>query len=397
MEPKPAALRWVQILGPALSALMLTWTLASRNLFLDRLRFAATTIGVVFSVVLIMVQLGLYVGFGQVVTTMIDHAAADLWVVAKGTKSFEDLTPLESNVQSRVKEVEGVATVVPVMIGFSEWRLPDGAMTPVFVVGSDLKPGDLIPWNIVQGTLHDLEGRDAIAIDRFYFDRLGVSRLGEKFEIGHQPARVAAVTEGIRSFTTTPYVFTDMERARRYTRMPPNLMSHFMVRLRPGADRDATQKTIESKVAGVEVLTPEQFSRQSRSFWLFGTGAGAALLGGAILGFIVGAVIVAQTLYSSTMDHLIEFATLRAMGSSRLYIYRVIIIQACLSAFIGFVVAGTVFIIVVFCTRETALPIVMTPLWALGILALTIAMCVGAATTAIVRVVRIDPVVAFSQ
>ncbi len=51
-------------------------------------------------------------------------------------------------------------------------------------------------------------------------------------------------------------------------------------------------------------------------YWLFGTGAGVALLGGALLGLIIGTVVVAQTLYSSTKDHLTEFATLRALGSS---------------------------------------------------------------------------------
>jgi len=58
--------------------LSLVWTLASRNLFQDRLRFAATLIDIVFSVVLVMVQMGLYFGFGRMVTTMVDHAAADL-------------------------------------------------------------------------------------------------------------------------------------------------------------------------------------------------------------------------------------------------------------------------------------------------------------------------------
>ena len=84
------------------------------------------------------------------------------------------------------------------------------------------------------------------------------------------------------------------------------------------------------------MLTPAEFRERSRSFWLFGTGAGAALFAGALLGVIVGTVIVAQTLYSSTKDHLNEFATLRAIGSSRRYIYKVIICQALLSAVIGF-------------------------------------------------------------
>ena len=59
-----------------------------------------------------------------------------------------------------------------------------------------------------------------------------------------------------------------------------------------------------------------------------------------LLGVIVGTVIVAQTLYSSTKDHLNEFATLRAIGSSRTYIHKVIICQALLSAVIGFGVAA---------------------------------------------------------
>ena len=90
------------------------------------------------------------------------------------------------------------------------------------------------------------------------------------------------------------------------------------------------------------MLTPAEFRERSRAFWLFGTGAGAALFAGALLGVIVGTVIVAQTLYSSTKDHLNEFATLRAIGSSRDYIYKVIICQALLSAVIGFGLAALI-------------------------------------------------------
>src|SRR5262249_47414650 len=68
----------------------LIYRLASRNLFHDRLRFVATVVGIVFSIVLVTVQLGLYLGFGRVVTTMIDHASADLWIMPAGTKCFED-------------------------------------------------------------------------------------------------------------------------------------------------------------------------------------------------------------------------------------------------------------------------------------------------------------------
>ena len=54
-----------------------------------------------------------------------------------------------------------------------------------------------------------------------------------------------------------------------------------------------------------------------------------------VVGSVVGTVIVAQTLYSSTKDHLDEFATLRAMGSSKRYIYSVIVYQAVINAVIN--------------------------------------------------------------
>lgn len=375
----------------------LVLTLASRNLFQDRLRFVATMIGIVFSVVLVMIQLGLYFGFGRMVTTMIDHAPADLWVVSKNTKSFEDLTLLPSSLRGRIQAINGVAEVIPVVIGFAEWQLPDGATTPVFVVGSDLKAGGLTPWNIVQGTPQALSSRGAVAVDQSYFHRLGVSHIGSSAKIRGQAVRVAAITHGIRSFTTTPYVFADLDDARSYIGLPADKTSHFLVRLKPGANLDQVRHDIQAADPDVQALTPAQFGRRSRSFWLFGTGAGAALFAGALLGVIVGTVIVAQTLYSSTKDHLYEFATLRAIGCSRSYIYNVIVDQALLNAVIGFAVAAAIGVAVVHFTATTALPIVITPSLAVGLFVLTTLMCVASAIISIIPVVRMDPVMVLAQ
>ena len=127
----------------------------------------------------------------------------------------------------------------------------------------------------------------------------------------------------------------------------------------PTSSRSATESP--ANLTDVEVLTSAEFRERSRSFWLFGTGAGAALFAGALLGVIVGTVIVAQTLYSSTKDHLNEFATLRAIGSSRRYIHKVIVCQALLSAVIGFSLAALIGAVIVHMTASTALPIVITP------------------------------------
>lgn len=372
-------------------------TLAFRNLFHDRLRFIATVIGIVFSIVLVTVQMGLYLGFGRTVTTMIDHTSADLWIMPRGTKCFEDPSLLDTRKRYGALSVDGVTEAIPVVIGYADWRMPSGATTPVFIIGSDLRSGGLRPWNVVEGGIEELSIPRTVAVDRTYFDRLGIAGVGATGEIRQQFVRVAAATSGIRSFTTTPYVFVDVDRARAHTGVPSDKATYLLVRLSGDADRDHVRRQLLAKISDVEVLTTAEFRDRSRSFWLFGTGAGAALFAGALLGVIVGTVIVAQTLYSSTKDHLNEFATLRAIGSSRRYIYCVIVSQALVSAVIGFSLAALVGAAIVYLTAATALPIVITPGLTVALFVLTVVMCVASAMAAIVQVTRIDPAMVFTR
>ena len=380
----------------------LVLTLASRNLFHDRIRLIATVVGIVFSIVLVTVQLGVFLSFERMITTMIDHAQADLWIAPAETKSFEGSALLDGRERFQALPVDGVAEVIPVVVGYSSWRNPKGgAAMPIFLVGSSVGTSSgsagLRPWNVVEGRVDDLSMPDAVAIDRSYAEQLGVAEIGGAAEIGNQKARVVAITKGIRSFTTTPQVFTSLERARTYLGVPASKANYFMVRVAPDADVAAVRGRLAAGLSDAEVLTPAEFRHRSRVFWLFDTGAGAALLGSAILGIIVGTIIVAQTLYSSTKDHLKEFATLRAIGSSRVYILKVILVQALLSAVLGFSIAAAIGLALVNATADSALPVVMTPELTLGLFALTVAMCAIAAISAIRVVTRIDPAMVFAQ
>jgi putative ABC transport system permease protein len=292
---------------------------------------------------------------------------------------------------------EGVAEVIPVVVGFSAWRTPTGAMTPVLIVGSDFTTGGLSPWNVVDGTVQSLAAPGTVAIDRSYYDRLGASPIGATRQIRGQPVTVSAVTDGIRSFTTTPYVFANLTDARSYIGLPNVFTSYFLVRLKTKEHIERVRGNILGNISNVQALTSDQFREQSKSFWLSGTGAGAALFAGALLSVVVGTAIVAQTLYSSTKEHLYEFATLRAIGASNSYIYRVIISQALLNAFIGFGMAGLIGLVVVRLTAKSALQIVISPALLIELFVLTVIMCVISAIAAIVRVIRVDPAVVLTQ
>jgi putative ABC transport system permease protein len=354
-----------------MAAIPLKLVLASRNLFHDRIRFVATIVGIVFSVILVTVQLGLYVSCKRMITAMIDRAQADLWIVPMSTKSFEDNAMLEGQERFQALSTPGVADAIPLIAGFSNWRKSDGGTTAVIIVGITTDKPGLRPWNFVDGSLDDLTIPDGIIVDRSYFKRLGITGSGQHAEISNQRVRVVALTDLIRSFTTAPFVFTTLERARNFLGANPDTSTYYLVQLSPGADLDSVRASLGGNLKDAEVLTPKEFHDRSLVQWLYGTGAGAALIAGAILGIIVGTVIVAQTLYSSTMDHLNEFATMRAMASSAFYIHQVILCQAFLSAVIGFFIAAILAWIIVQATATTAVPVIMTPILTLSLFILT--------------------------
>lgn len=372
-------------------------TLAFRNLFHDRTRLAVTLIGILFSIVLVAVQLGLYLGARKMIVGMIENANGDLWVTSYGAKSFEESGNLTGRERHLSLSVPGVTTVIPIVVSFAEWRKPAGGTALSVVVGTDPADGGLLPWDIVEGNVGLIAAPEAVAVDRTYLEDLGISKNGDTAQIETSRIKVVAITKGIRSFTTAPYVFTTLNRARQILGLQSDQATFLLVQLHPGSNVEAVRTELISRLPGTEVLTKAEFMDRSLDHWLFSTGAGVALIGGAVLGLLVGTVIVAQTLYSSTKDHLNEFATLRALGSSAGYIYRVILFQAALSGAIGYVLGLALSLVIVHFSENTALPIVMTPGLIIGLLVLTIFMCAISAMGAIMKVTKIDPAMVFSR
>lgn len=371
--------------------------LAYRNLFHDKLSLTVTLVGIVFSVVLVAVQCGLYLGSERTIAAMLDRSRADLWVVPLGTKSFDDPSFLSGREKYPILSTPGVESVEELVVGFAAWRKPSGGSTAILLIGSSPENDGLAPWNLIEGSVDSLRAPNAVAVDRTYFEDLGIGRAGDLAELNGRKAVVAAVTNGIRSFTTLPYVFTTLPRARMLLDAAPEQASYTLVRVAPGYDVDTVRKALAERLRDVEVLSHAEFRTRSLNYWLFQTGAGSALIAGALLGIIVGVVIVAQTLYASTKDHLNEFATLRALGASAGYIHGVILLQALLSALIGYVLGMALSLLAIWASQGTTLLIVMTPGLAAAMFALTIGMCMLAAMSAILKVTRIDPATVFSR
>ncbi|HVX36645.1 ABC transporter permease [Hyphomicrobium sp. B1] len=376
----------------------MVFTLALRNLLHDRVRLAVTLIGILFSIVLVAVQLGLYLGSSRMITANIARSNADLIITTYGAKSFEDGgLLLGDRERHQALATPGVESVVPIVVAFAEWRKPEGGSSRVVLIGADADDQGLVPWSLTKGTIEDIKAPDAIAVDQTYLGELGITGIGDTAQVANGRVKIRALTEGIRSFTQSPYAYTTLNRARQLLGADDDKSTFLLVKLVPGANVQEVQKDLARRLDSADVLTKDEFESRSLKQWLFRTGAGLALIGGAILGSLVGTVIVAQTLYSSTKDHIHEFATLRALGSSRGYIYKVILAQAALSAVMGYVLGMVIALLILYLSRNSSLPLVMTPGLAFWLFALTLFMCAISALSAIVKVTKIDPATVFSR
>src|SRR5581483_1476391 len=148
-------------------------------------------------------------------------------------------------------------------------------------------------------------------------------------------------TDEARSFTTTPIAFVDYRLAQRLN--PDELggqTTYVLVKLQPGADREAVRSELRRRLPYNDVYTRQEWAARSRRYWTDSTGIGLNMMLTVFLGCLVGVVVVAQTLYTSTMEHLKEFGTVKAIGGSNRDIYRILGQQAAIAAVLGFVLGA---------------------------------------------------------
>ena len=371
--------------------------LAWRNLAHDRSRLVVTMVGVVFAVVLIAIQIGLYLGFVESATTIITHTRADLWMVAKGTRNFEITVPIHEREAYLARSVPGVAHAEGLMVQFVPWKKPEGGDESVLLVGFDLNRGLAGPWNLVEGDLEALRRPDTVVVDRLFADKLGVRGPGDQVEINGHRARVVALTQGIRSFTTSPWVFTAARTAQEMGGFDSSQWNYVIATVAAGHDPDEVRDTLSAAIPRADVYTSQELAETTRDYWLFTTGAGASVLVSAVLGLLVGAVIVAQVLYATTVDHLSEFGTLRAMGAPRGFVYRVILSQAAISATVGHLIGIAIAMALSKGSEAGSVLILVTPQLALGLYLVTLTMCMGASIVSIRKAMTIDPAMVFQR
>lgn len=387
-------------------------SIARKNLFQDLPRFLVAQAGIVFAVSLVTIQTGLFNGFTRSTSVLIDESNADIWVASEDMRYLELTLPIPYQRLSQARQVTGVESAEALLIQGTVWRKGSNQIDPARVIGFDPDGQLFRPWNITQGSLNQLEQPYTVMLNDSDLASLNVAGVSEVGEIGSFRARVVGLTEGIQSVVSGAFVLTSLENAEVYVNSPiatpaddptnpPTLtsgspISYVLVRAQPGQDLQALKQRLEAALPETRAYTQTEMSDLNQTYWQESTSVGFILGLGAVVGVVVGIVIVGQILYASVTDHLKEFGTLKAMGASNWFVYGVIIEQALWMAVLGFIPGIGLCLGLGAWTLETqAIAILISPATAAGAFGLTVVMCIGAAVFAIQKVTRLDPAIVF--
>ncbi len=364
---------------------------ALRTLFAGRGKFAAGLAGVIFSLVLVNVQGGLYFGLMSKASTLIDHCDADLWICDRMISNVDLPRHIPEAWSNRLRGLPGVARVDPYIVGKGTATLTTGGFEDVWIIGSD--PGSMLGsgWNFVAGSRDELKRPYGVSFDVVDLAKLGYPRLGDQIEVNGRRVKLVAQTSGITGFVTMPYLFTTLENARRISHIDSEHCSFFLIKARPGVDIENLREQVARLVPELVVYTPQAFASASQNYWMNRTGIGISFGASTALGLLVGLMMVAQSLYALALDHQTDYATLKALGAEDRSVCGIILLQALTIAILGSI-AGLVIVVAIRELWSSPLAPVVIPVQLIGVaLLLVFVICLCASLLPFLRIRRIDP------
>jgi putative ABC transport system permease protein len=357
----------------------------------------AAGVGVTAGFVLALAQVGMMLGWIETATLGITRADADLWVMGEKSPAFDYGSPIPRQRLYQARSVPGVAWAEPLFMAWTVWKRPDGRQVNVEMVGveSSLKGG---PVAMVAGRLGDVVRDKTVVVDAMYLDLLGVKKIGERHEILGRRAEVVGISEGVRTFTASPFVFTSIDDAILYDkRYRSDEITYVMVKCEPGVAVEEVAERLRKRLPSGEVLTSAEFQFRSGRFWMVETGIGFTVIVTAMLGVVIGGLVVSQTLFGLLQDHREHYATMLALGFREKLLGRVVMLQALALWLAGALGGLAVFLLLRFAAESTQVPLRMTVPVLLVLWSVQLMTCLGAGRWVLAKVRRLDPVSVFSS
>ncbi|MDX9715186.1 MAG: ABC transporter permease [Dissulfurispiraceae bacterium] len=370
--------------------------IALKILLYDKVRSLITLMGVIFAVCLIFAQVGIYMGLMEASSILIDNTEGDIWVISKNSRNFDFAQPFPEYFYEQALSVEGVKSAEKLVVAWHLIKNKQGGTEQIEIVGFNPDTGIGGPWKMVTGMPYDVKNGDFFIVDESSMKRLGNIKVGDYREVGRKRLKLVGISEGVRSFTTAPMVFTSYNLAQRVVEyVGPDCTVFIVIKAAAGYNPDLVVEKLKSRLKDVDIYTKEDFSMKTRLYWSIETGIGFSFLLTILISFAIGILIVGQTIYNSTVEHIKEFGTLKALGAFNVDIYKIIFSQAILNALIGFILSLAISLVSVKIYKASGMVMIMTAPVNIAVLAMTLLMCLAAAFVSIRKIRKIDPAILF--
>jgi len=365
-----------------------------RMMFYDKLKFAGTLFGVIFAVVLTNQQLGVFLGLLAKNTMFIDNASAELWIVPASTETLQPGKPVSMSALYQARTTPGVLWAEPLLSGVATVSLPSGGSEQVTLVGTrpDCWRGG--PWNLIAGSSSVLRRPDTMIFEDSERDKLGGLNLGSLREVNGHRMTVGGFTWGLLPFGPS-YAFASYDLARELLKTPSDQTSFILVGVDPHADVASVRAAVQARVPTVQVLTREEFSRKIVRYLLLRTGMGVTFGTSTFFGLLVGLVIVSLTMFSSVIDNIREFGTLKALGCRTRDLGILLLVQSVVYGIVGSIAGLALVSRVAEGIRSPKMALVLPHILSIATVALMILLCAVASLLALLRIRKVEPAMVF--
>ena len=371
--------------------------LAWHNLRHSKVRTATALAGVMFAVIMIVLQLGFLRATERAASLIYEALDFDLVIRSRQARRISQSPTFMRARLDLAATAPFVGAVCPVNVAFNRWRIPSGPSAGfgrrILTLG--VRPGDPV---FRDAEMHAEAARltepEFALIDRLARAEFGPKNgrrfstedLGTENEVGGHRVRLVGLYALGASFDADGSIVVSDEGFRRlYPGWGREMISLGLVKLRPGVDADQAAAELGAMMlADVEVLTRDEVIARERHIWLWEMSIGLVFVMGVAVALLVGTAIVYQILSSDVTSHLPEYATLKAMGYRDGFLGRVVIGQALILSVCGFVPGLLVALGLYALTRwATNIPIGITPLRVALVGLLSVGMCVASGLIAL--------------
>jgi putative ABC transport system permease protein len=324
----------------------------------------------------------------------VERSDADLWMIPVGVEVFGPGRDMSTSNATMAKGTRGVAWAESMILGNVPFRLPTGGSEQVTLVGCKHPYTAGGPWGLARGEASALARPSTVIVEHGDRVNLGGLNLGSVRELGGRRITVGGFTWGLVPFGAS-YAFADYDLAREIMGVKSDRANYVLVRVEPGEDVARVKSALAARADNAQVLTKQEFTRVIIRHLLLKTAIGVTFGTSTMFGLVIGFVIVALSMFSSVVDNLREFGTLKAIGATNTDLMILLFTQAIAVALLGSMLGLALVSEIAILIRNPRLAVLL-PSWLMaGSAALMVVICVVASSLALLRIRRVEPAMVF--